>query len=779
MAILLKANNAKSLVTDNPLAQAAVTVNVTGAEGALFPAGGDFMLTIWDKASFPNPGDDAGMEIVRATARTDDAITIVRAQESTADVEHTQGEAVEMLITAGTFGELPAQDVDIVDAGTHYTGTEVETALAEIGAGTTLDTRYPTRTEWLQNGFPNRADTTIAWDNANRRMTINPTGVSFNYFIQGVKYNVATSDVINVNRVDIADTEGLHIFYYDGAVLTTIANPTDAQIETATLTKALISYVYWDVTNSLGELMEDRHGLSMSPDTHRELHFTTGTTYFDGLALGDFVISDGADDEDAQFSVATGHIFDEDIKHTLNAIGKLTGLEVWYRNAALDWRKDTQAGFSVLNAGAGRVYYDDAGTLTEVTDGNWVLYHIFTTSNADLNPISIMGQAEYAKLKDARIGATTEMSSLLLGSLPSKEMKAIATVIFQTDDTYGNTVKARVVQTDEGDNYIDWRTSSLSPSAPAQDHGSLAGLADDDHPAYILDAGTVVDNSIPAFDGTDGRTTQPTGVTIDDSDNMAGVGTLGCGTITSTGNLIVDGGDIGITADTDLLQLADGALTVNGSILPTVAVGGAAAYVPNSYLTRVYLNSTAYLDGAGAGVIAGTGAMTLTGNPQVNGGDIGITADTNLMQLAANALTVNGAVSLAGGVTGADPTPRITMGSYYDNAGDASISHLDLYGGSYGWGIQAGILDHISGGGHKFYDVNNLATPRMYIASIGVGGYVQIAGAVVPSSASGSNLGSTTLEWLNVFVGTGRVYVGATQAGWMYDDGTYTYFGRT
>jgi len=347
--------------------------------------------------------------------------------------------------------------------------------------------RYPLRTEWLQNGFPNRTASSLAWSDANRRLTINPTGVSFDYFVQGVKYTVATSDVVNVNYVDIADTEGLHIFYYDGAVLTTIANPTDAQIETATLTKCLVAYVYWDADNNLGELIEERHGLSISPYSHRLHHFTEGTMYFDGLALGDFVISDGTDDEDAQFSVATGQIFDEDIKFTTNAIGKLTGLEVWYRNVALDWRKDTQAGFSVLNAGGGRVYYDNAGTLTEVTDGNWVLYHIFATSNADLNPISIMGQAQYAKLKDARIGATTEINSLLLGALPSKEMKAIATVIFQTDDGYGNAVKARVVQTDEGDDYVDWRTAPLSPSAPAQDHGSLAGLADDDHSQYHND----------------------------------------------------------------------------------------------------------------------------------------------------------------------------------------------------------------------------------------------------------------------------------------------------
>jgi len=41
-----------------------------------------------------------------------------------------------------------------------------------------------------------------------------------------------------------------------------------------------------------------------------------------------------------------------------------------------------------------------------------------------------------------------------------------------------------------------------------------------------------------------------------------------------SGNLLVNGGDIGITADTDLLQLANGALTVNGTVdINTIAAG--------------------------------------------------------------------------------------------------------------------------------------------------------------------------------------------------------------
>lgn len=43
------------------------------------------------------------------------------------------------------------------------------------------------------------------------------------------------------------------------------------------------------------------------------------------------------------------------------------------------------------------------------------------------------------------------------------------------------------------------------------------------------------DNRLVRSDGTGGSTVQSTGITVDDSDNVSGVGTLGCGAITSTG----------------------------------------------------------------------------------------------------------------------------------------------------------------------------------------------------------------------------------------------------
>lgn len=73
---------------------------------------------------------------------------------------------------------------------------------------------------------------------------------------------------------------------------------------------------------------------------------------------------------------------------------------------------------------------------------------------------------------------------------------------------------------------IPERKADTTPPLHQVDHGALTGLADDDHPQYVKDAGTVTDNAITRFDGTDGRTIQNSGATIDDNNNLSTAGTL-------------------------------------------------------------------------------------------------------------------------------------------------------------------------------------------------------------------------------------------------------------
>lgn len=83
------------------------------------------------------------------------------------------------------------------------------------------------------------------------------------------------------------------------------------------------------------------------------------------------------------------------------------------------------------------------------------------------------------------------------------------------------------------------------------------------------------DNRLVRTNGTDGDAAQNTGITIDDSDNVSGVGTLGCGAITATGTSTfatacspdaVDGATLGSTgAEWSDLYLADGGQILFGN----------------------------------------------------------------------------------------------------------------------------------------------------------------------------------------------------------------------
>lgn len=97
-------NNASSRLVSG-ITNSAVTMTVTSGEGIKFPASGVFVLTMWDDANHPDPGEDGDHEIVWCTDVTGDVITIVRGKEDTVGFAHLAGARIALLITAGMFDD--------------------------------------------------------------------------------------------------------------------------------------------------------------------------------------------------------------------------------------------------------------------------------------------------------------------------------------------------------------------------------------------------------------------------------------------------------------------------------------------------------------------------------------------------------------------------------------------------------------------------------------------------------------------------------------------------
>jgi len=512
--------------------------------------------------------------------------------------------------------QVSAVDVPIADSDSYYTGTEVETALSEVGD------KFDAMNE--PTGFPNRTDSTITWSDGTPDYTLSiaPVGASFSFYQDGLKYTKSSTETHQ-----ISGAEGTHYIYYDAGSLTSTANPTFAQEFTIVTVKVLVAIVYWDATNSEGIYVgEERHGITMDGDTHANLHFSVGLRWYTGIALNTIdADQDGSSNAHAQFGVDTGSIADEDIGLTPDAVVSTTGLPVYWRSGADgDWRRDTNAGYSFLISGTRPNWNELTGGAwqqTETGDKDFMLVHVFATTEKDNPMIAIMGQAVYEKKKQAREGATTEVGNLLLGNLPGPEITPIASVIFECKDGYTNAVNARIVTTDEGDDYVDWRESDITRTAAGGDHGSLGGLSDDDHTQYarisqVTDPQTIgltgsrltklwadditVTNAI-AGDITGNAATVTDGVYTTDfplnQDTTGKAATAGnADTVTNatlTTALTVDTGAVTLTGDVagSVLTLGDGAISIDGSNTGDQVIPDNEAGAADNFLTA-YDNTT-------------------------------------------------------------------------------------------------------------------------------------------------------------------------------------------
>ena len=337
-----------------------------------------------------------------------------------------------------------------------------------------------------QNGAIKSND--ASFYNANRTFQLAPnSGAGFDsYYVWqlGVKY------VFNeTQEVTIPDEEGTYYLYFNYGNFTYVKNPNDGIVEDLIRNRVLVSVVYWNADDNEAVIIGDeRHGHVMSSDTHAFLHFSQGTTWLSGLALSDIIADgDGNLNASAQFGVDSGVVTDEDLINIMAAVGSTEGLPIFYLDgASANLRRTNRTGFSVTTfdgTDATRLVWnnpDSGGVgvwgLDEVSNTDFVLAHVFGTNSKQDPIISFIGQADYGTITAARAGAITEISSIQT-NYPEPELIPLATIIYQTRDSYSNEVKGRIRTTDEGDSYIDWRQTALVPGAAPSAHPNLASLA--------------------------------------------------------------------------------------------------------------------------------------------------------------------------------------------------------------------------------------------------------------------------------------------------------------
>jgi hypothetical protein len=365
-----------------------------------------------------------------------------------------------------------------------------------------IPTAYTLKTGW---DLQYKDQVTLTFNDANRTFSIAPTGNSFTFWVVGKRFTKTTTQ-----SVQIDDTAGMwYVTFNTAGELEVSQTPWEIQDDDA----ALVAYLYWDQPNGVHiGLGYELHSWAMDPGTHSALHNTVGAIYGSGFALGDITDGNGDDPEDAQCSVGNGIFYDEDIRHTVTnnspqQIAFPAQLPFFYREGPTGiWRKKAATGYLgwADTANDTRLHYNEytgnTWQLTEIGNVDFGLSHIFATNDTEEPVIVIIGQGDYTTLGNARDGAEVEINQLLLGDFAEvyKEFIPIATVILQTSTGYDNDIKSKVVKTNEGDDYVDWRGAASAQSAISgvTDHSLLSNLGEDDHTQYVLADGS------RAFTGT-------------------------------------------------------------------------------------------------------------------------------------------------------------------------------------------------------------------------------------------------------------------------------------
>lgn len=295
-------------------------------------------------------------------------------------------------------------------------------------------------------GFPNTTDSVISFVEATRVFTIAPADESFDVYVRGKRFTVDEPKSITL---PIETLPHYIVFDDDGELDYTDTVFFDFENTAPT------AFIYWNQSTGKAELFADeRHGIVLDWQTHEYLHRTRGASLARGFLASNFTTTgNGSDNSHAQLDIANGTFFDEDLEVAIShsatptAAGQqiLQGgaeLPVYYRIGSA-WQKDVATKFP-MKPGPTRPYYNllsnGVGSLVQVTNNRYSSSWIVATNDIREPIIALMGQQEYNNINQARNLANEDLTGL-----PIVEFRPLWEVLWQTNTSYSNDIKARIV----------------------------------------------------------------------------------------------------------------------------------------------------------------------------------------------------------------------------------------------------------------------------------------------------------------------------------------------
>ena len=334
-------------------------------------------------------------------------------------------------------------------------------------------------------GFPARLDSKISFNDTSRTFTIEPTNVggTFVCWCKGVRYEYNSAQTVQIDNIT-----GIYYIYFNvSGVLSVKTDPYNLEND------APVSYLYWNATATTAPFVADeRHSSTMSWCVHEYLHKTRGAVFASGFSIN-YTLGDGTADSDSQIDLTSGTFFDEDLEiaithsnapisntfqQDLQGPGKIPVFRMF---GATEWYLDAPTDFP-LKQGVSGVEYNKLDTgvwsTSPITSGKFGVSWIVATNNISYPVFAILGQAEYTTEGEAEAATWGELT---LPDFPVYEYRPLYKLIYKSDSSYTNTVKAKLVSVWD----LRGITSTTVSALIISDHGLLSGLSDDDHSHYV------------------------------------------------------------------------------------------------------------------------------------------------------------------------------------------------------------------------------------------------------------------------------------------------------
>jgi hypothetical protein len=314
---------------------------------------------------------------------------------------------------------------------------------------------------------------TRGWNTGTRAFTLTQVGTSTPYYCKGkLKYLTGNKTITLLN------VSGPHFIGLNCTTELLEDLGGTLPVSQGVSTHILVEFAYVDASGLILFYANERHTTKFPKRVWIYNHLYLSTQYKTGITPTMVSIDgNGTSIDHARFTTTAGSIQDEDIEIAIAKKDAIDQAYLYYYNGTTWTWVNGNNGTGVINTGSGRAAYNNiASGLAECNSGYHVLSHVFASNDGTV--IVIIGQAQYNTANQAKLAASSEISTIITAGLPMPEFRAICTFINLTATTYSNAVKSAIVSVDTGIPFIDWRKTALNPVAgtSASNHNSLTSL---------------------------------------------------------------------------------------------------------------------------------------------------------------------------------------------------------------------------------------------------------------------------------------------------------------